>query len=71
MKEHAMEPNNTLKEKHIKSIYEISEIMMKEARIYIENGQLSELEDILNKGFFADVAPNSSEHICSKDDEER
>ena len=71
MRKHNMEPVDSLKEKHIMSIYEISEIMMKEARKYIENGKIKELEELLTKGFFADEEPHSLVNTAKKYDAER
>ena len=66
MKEHEVEPVDDLKEKYIMSVYEISEIMMKEALKYIENGKIDELEEMLNQGFFADTPPENRKN--DKDD---
>lgn len=59
MKKHKQEPDEGLKEQHIMSVYEISEIMMNEALKYIKDGKIDELEQMLTQGFFADTLPES------------
>lgn len=52
MKEHNIESDDELKEQHIQAVYEIAEIMMKEALKYIKEGKTDELLELLNHGYF-------------------
>lgn len=76
MRQHHMEPDETLKEQYITGqygVYEIAEIMMKEAWQYLKAGKIEDLEELLTSGYFAMDYPydKSGKRIFETEEPER
>lgn len=59
MHEHNDTSDDKIKEKYIQTVYMISEIIMEEAKKYINENNKRDLEKLLNKGFFSNEIKSS------------